>query len=294
MSPSSFMSSTSPPLASTSTSKWLSRRTRFQLTPLMDLLLIIVFAQFLDVRETSEKQAEALAAEQQTWQTRVLAAEAEVNIARSEAEERSAPLRSEIADLKQARDDIESKAKRDAVRMNRALATLAAGLGISDSQLRGFAIGGDDDAEVAVERAIALSQQLSRSSPATVMRFLVGHEELLKRAEVWNAHVSPSGDIKLMAGERTQLFRLEGATQGERTQEAIDQFYAAYKQLPESKGLVVVLVSFDGMSRAGVYQPLLDAMPGAMDRLRLDNPGNRFEFTVLGTTPDPQQSTPQE
>ncbi|MEM9365146.1 MAG: hypothetical protein AAGD07_04055 [Planctomycetota bacterium] len=282
------------PVTSNSTNQWLWRRTRFQLAPLMDLLLIIVFAQFLDVRETSQKQVDALVAEQRASRTRVLKAEAEATAAKTEADRRSAPLRSQIAALQQSREEAETRARRDATRMNQALRTLAAGIGISDTQLRGFAIGGDDDAEIAVERAIALSQQLSRSSPAAVMRFLVGHEELLKRAEVWNTHVLPSGDIKLIAGERTQEFRLEGTTQDARTQEAIDQFYAAYKQLPESKGLVVVLVSFDGMSRAGVYQPLLDAMPDAMDRLRLDNPGNRFEFTVLGTTPDPQESTPPE
>ena len=137
-----------------------------------------------------------------------------------------------------------------------------------------------------------LAAQLADAPPQTMARFLVSHAELLKRAEVWNLHAAAGGLIRLSAGQNAASFRLQLDDQRARTTEAAQALFTAYKQLPETKGLVIVLVSFDLRSRAGVYQPLIDAMPEAIRTMAADSPQSRFEYTVLGATPDPLGATP--
>lgn len=267
---------------------WMSRRTRFQLTPLMDLLLIIVFAQFLDVRETSKEESTSL-------QTQREQLTSEIERERSELAGIRAAMRSQQQELQQQRD--QARAARDTAvqRSDAQLAEMQAAMDllgnwfkldnneITRSPSSPDAVPPDDP----VERAVAAAQALEQGSPDAVIRFLIGHAELLKRAEIWTVHADANGNVAIEAGQRRESFRLEAKTQTARTDEVADRLFAAYKQLPEPKGLVIMLVSFAPQSVAGVYQPLIDAIPKTLERLRADTPETRFEYTVLGATADP-------
>ncbi|MCC9655877.1 hypothetical protein LOC70_08705 [Rhodopirellula sp. JC737] len=249
------------------------RRTRFQLTPLMDLLLIIVFAQFLEMRETSQEQTREIEQERQ----QLLDEQTQWRNERDEA----------VAQRNMARANQQSNSQ-DVVR---AIDLLRGWLKLDDAQANEATASVPSDSRDVITRAIERSRKLASADPNTLIRFLVGHDELLKRAEVWTVHARDTGDIVVDASGQTTSFRLESRRQAERTQEVADRLFAAYKQWPQPKGLVVVLVSYSPRSVAGVYQPLVDALPATLERLRADTPTSRFEYTVLGAAPAPDSQS---
>src|SRR5690606_31463852 len=127
-------------------------------------------------------------------------------------------------------------------------------------------------------------------------RFLIGHQELLKRAEIWNLHVGGNRKATLLVADQRIQFGLERQGQDARAKEFEDALFVAYKQLPQPKELVVIMASYAPDSIAGVYQPMIDALPLAIERMRADDPTIRFEYTVLGATesPDPTESLSTE
>ena len=264
---------------------WSSRRVRFQLTPLMDLLLIIVFAQFLDVRETSQEQTANLKAEREKLTIQISRERSELQGIREAITQQQNELKRQRNEARAARDEAISQVDVRLSEMQTAMEMITKYFNIEDSEITRSSTGPSE--LTPVDQAIEQASGLAKSEPDAVIRFLIGHAELLKRAEVWTVHAGDNKSIRLAADENSEAFRLESRTQAERTKEAADQLFAAYKQFDQPKGLVVILVSFDPQSVAGVYQPMIDAIPPTLERLRTDSPETRFEYTVLGLTPDP-------
>ena len=265
-------------------------RLRFQLTPLLDLLLIIVFAQFLEVRETADAR-EAREAAQFAEQTAELEERTERLRRRFDArvaelgllEER---LRSERAAAVAAAGDAVEREDRVAAAVARLLDLPAEMLDELDPP-PGSPLA--DDLNAARRRAARMRE----SGGEEIWRFWVAYEELLKRAEIWTLHVSAGGRITLSAGDVRETFQLERRGQDERAEEFADRLFATYKMLPQPKGLVVTLVSYDRNARAGDFAPVLEGLPEAVRRLGLDQEERtRFEFAVLGITPDPFADDP--
>ena len=274
-------------------------RLRFQLTPLLDLLLIVVFAQFLEGREADRARGER--AEREITQTveQIEAADAARDAALAEERARLAETRETLEERNAAliaERDRAVEVARQAVRsardadagVRRSADLLADVLDVPADALR------DDAADAAaIERRV---DALKAGKSFEVLRFLVGYEELLKRAEVWTVHVRRGGFVALSTGAgpsggRVELLRLEAAGQRARAEEFVRKLFAAYKTLPQPKGLVVLLVSFDRAATAGVYQPVLDGLGEAVRRLELDQGGRtQFEFAVLGAAPEPAAS----
>lgn len=255
----------------------LSKQFRFQLAPLVDLLLIIVFAQFMEVRDTVTRD-EATTEKESAAATQQIA----------EAQNRIAILDQENASLAEQLAKSQQRSESVVRQTNQAIAAVADSFqirAISADEIETMVGDEADDVSSAVQR---ISREVADASPEEVVRFLVGHAELLKRAEIWHLHAMANRTIVLSAGDQSTSIQLERQLQDERTTELEDQLFAAYKQLPQPKGLVVVLVSYSPDAVAGVYQPLIDGMPKAVERMRTDLPASRFEYTVLGTTPLPE------
>lgn len=246
-------------------------RIRFQLAPLVDLLLIIVFAQFLEVRTTVRDETLAL-------QTHIAAAQQQNEL-----------LRIDQANARQQR-----QAERE--RTTKALRTVAGIFHLPAQQVDEYARDADADVASDLRRVAERASELSTESPDTIIRFLIGHQELLKRAEIWNLHVGGNRKATLMVADQRIQFGLERQGQDARAKEFEDALFIAYKQLPQPKELVVILASYSPDSVAGVYQPMIDALPRAIERMRADDPTIRFEYTVLGATesPDPTESIATE
>ena len=246
-------------------------RIRFQLAPLVDLLLIIVFAQFLEVRTTVRDETLAL-------QSHIADVDQQNELLRIERENTSQQLRAERE------------------RTLKAIRTVAGIFDLPSRQIDQYAKDGDSDVAGDLRRVAERASSLSSNSPDTVIRFLIGHQELLKRAEIWNLHVGGNRKATLMVADQRIQFGLERQGQDARAKEFENALFAAYKQLPQPKELVVILASYSPDSVAGVYQPMIDAVPHAIERMRADDPTIRFEYTILGATesPDTAESTPTE
>jgi len=258
-----------PPGRSATTSA--QHRIRFQLAPLVDLLLIIVFAQFLEVRTTVRDETLAL----------------ERRIA--DADQQAQRLRIEEISTRQQRE-----AERE--RTMKAIRTITGIFDVSNQQVQEFATDSDADVVSDLSRVADRARVLSAESPESVIRFLIGHQELLKRAEIWNLHVGGDRKATLMVADQRIQFGLERKGQDARVKEFEDALFAAYKQLPQPKELVIILASYAPDSVAGVYQPMINGTPGAIERMRADDPTVRFEYTVLGATesPEPAELQPTE
>lgn len=237
-------------------------RIRFQLAPLVDLLLIIVFAQFLEVRTTVRDETQAL-------QKHIEAAQQQNEL-----------LRIDQANTRQQR-----QAERE--RTTQALRTVAGIFDLPAQQVDEYAQDAGADVASDLRRVAERASELSSESPETIIRFLIGHQELLKRAEIWNLHVGGNRKATLMVADQRIQFGLERQGQDARAKEFEDALFIAYKQLPQPKELVVILASYSPDSVAGVYQPMIDAVPRAIERMRADDPTIRFEYTILGATESP-------
>lgn len=269
-----------------SASSGLTQRVRFQLTPLMDLLLIIVFAQFLDVRETSQQQTVDLQKERQKLTAQIARERSELAGISNALRTQQRQLTNQRNQARADRDEVASQVDVRLSEMQTAMKMISEYFDVDESAITRTKPADDEQVDP-VDQAVEKALKLSRSQPDAVIRFLIGHAELLKRAEIWTVHVDENRTIRIEAEGRNESFRLEARSQSERTAEVAERLFAAYKQFPQPKGLVVLLVSFDPQSVAGIYQPLIDAMPTTMERLRSDTPETRFEYTVLGSTPDP-------
>lgn len=281
-------------------------RFRFQLTSLMDLLLIIVFAQFMEFRQASESarreslmtletrqqelesrfaEARRRAAEAQT---RVAEAQTRVEEARERLERDRQALLDESAAVRASRNEAVARARESRRERDRVVETLS---GLLARVTEGFSPQDSaDDARRSVASAESLGRQLAESGTADLLRFLVGYEELLKRAEVWTLHASDRGDITVQGSGGEVSFRLEARDQRSRTEEFINQLRAASRTFPQPKGLVVVLASYSPLSIAGNYQPVIDGLPRAMEFLASDaDERTRFEFAIVGALKDPRR-----
>jgi len=229
----------------------------------VDLLLIIVFAQFSEVRTTVRDETLAL-------QRRI-----------ADANQQAQRLRIEEISTRQQRE-----AERE--RTMKAIRTIAGIFDLSNEQVQKFASDSDSDVVSDLRRVAERARVLSAESPETVIRFLIGHQELLKRAEIWNLHVGGDRKVTLMVADQRIQFGLERQGQDARVEEFEDALFAAFKQLPQPKELVIILASYSPNSVAGVYQAMIDGTPGAIERMRADDPTVRFEYTVLGATESPE------
>ena len=257
----------------------------------MDLLLIIVFAQYLEFHRSSDETR--VASEQQVIEARQ-SLESEFQSQSDELSELRDRMILENRELRRERDEAELTAQ-EAVRRQAMTEALVKELLKVDAAL----VDRDLSPESASETLKATQQRAEAIREATgtqMLRFLTGYDELLKRAEVWTLHVSDRGDTEMQPGKdpnATQRFRLEQPTQEARADEFVQQMRAAYSQISQPKGLVVILVSFSPRAIAGNYQPVLDAMPDVIEWLNKDSGGRtRFEYAVIGAISDPTRDLP--
>lgn len=264
-------------------------RLRFQLASLMDLLLIIVFAQFLEFEQSRDELTTE--ARQAVDQRREQLAD-EYDARRGELESLRSELQRQNEALRRERDAALTRAVASRRETELAVETIAGLLQVSPEAFP--ASDASAAAREAVQTAVRRGEALRDTTAAELLRFLVGYDELLKRAEVWTLHVSDRGDIAVDNGNHEVSFRLESDDQASRTDEFVDRMMAAAQSFAEPKGLVVVLASYSPEAVAGNYQPMIDGLPLAIERLTVEAAGqSRFEAAVVGPLSDPERDLPR-
>ncbi len=256
------------------------RRFSLQLTPLLDLLLIVIFAQYLEVREQADRQQvrteRTLAERQQELDKQATAERSSLAAERARLAERESDIVAENAELRRDVADMAAQQRRAADLVAELFQVPQA---LIDDALKPLPSGAPRRPAAEVERLRQKFRELADLRGPDVIEHLLSYEELRKRADVWTLRIAANGEIVFSAGDRSQSFR--AAT----PDEFASRLYDRYKTLPQPKGLVVLLVSY-GDARADVRQAVLDGLPEAVRRLREDHLGRtQFEYAVLGFMP---------
>lgn len=273
------------------------RKLTFQLTPLLDLLLIVIFAQYMEVQQTvqrGERRSAAQAAEAreriQTMGRRLAALQAESNALESELAER----RQEFNELLQGRLDEQAEFQRQRVELTEALREARR----QRDRIGELAVELFNLPESAIDRAVdpapaagqrspqeieALKEQfraMGRMRADEMVKHLLAVGELRKRVDLWEVYITENGIFQFTTGRETFQFRANDA------ETFVTTMFRYYKSLPQPKSLVVILLSY-GDAKAVWREAALSGLPQLAERMQADSNGRtRFEYSVLGFRPE--------
>lgn len=223
------------------------KRLALQLTPLLDLMLIVMFSQHLEYRQiTAERQQQI---EQQT--------------------EQLAQQQQQLAQQQQQLNDQRSSLARQYLSTAELLATLLSPTQQNElsQQLQNFP-----------EVRNALQQQLSYS-PDGAARFLTQASAMQKHVSIWEIHLLDSGRAEIRCDGLTE------STDFDTPGEFADRLFLAAKRFPTPHSLVLVLLSW-GDTQLGPRQAAEKGLPLLLEQLRRDASGIRwYDFAIPGYRP---------
>jgi hypothetical protein len=250
-----------------------SRKFTFQLIPLLDLLLIVVFAQYLEGRIAGERIAErkdVLSQELDDALRQLIALREKMTVLEDQAS--AAETHTLELDRLRGQRDLIGELVGEMFRVPAE---------VLDQLLQRRISAGPGPSKDDIASLKSRLMALGGGSGERVIEHLLTFGELRKRVDVWELYMHDNGDYTLHVGARRIPFRAE-------TLEAFPtRLFEAYKTLPESKSMVLVLVSY-GDAKFKPLKSTLDGLPLALERIRADaGSRSRFEYAVLGYRPTP-------
>jgi len=288
----------------------LPRKVTFQLTPLLDLLLIVIFAQYLDIREESAQRrqsADRSSAElaetferSRQQQHRLENELAETRQQLREQDQTVARLNASLDRAKQQQDRL--RKQRDL--LARQLATL---FGLPDDVLAKMLQPlRDVDRSRRPETTRTIRKRietLGRQKPHRIVRHVVKFEEMLKRCDIWEVHVDRRNVASLtiagksfqfrysvrplkLTGDRRKDLREQQRYFRELTENFERELYSLYKGLPQPKNIIIVLISKDSNTPEANYDAAKEGIRNTAGRISRDS-GARIDviYTDLGRLP---------
>ena len=269
-----------------------------QLTPLLDLLLIVIFAQYMDVREN----ADAATADVSRMSAELEATRAEETRLRASLEQAAdlladanramtasqSLLARQQAEQRQLGERLDSAAQRQRMLGRLVVELFGIPQAVVDTLLDPNRIPPLGESTEEFERLREQFQQMAAASPEAMVKHLLTYEEIRKRCDIWELHLQPEPrQLTLRSNgehrdfplplESTDLF-------APLDQPAFEQqLYAELKSLPQPKGLVIVTLTYDFNLRGNVLDPARLAIERVIDRLRVESIGrSQIEFADLG------------
>lgn len=249
------------------------RRLTFQLTPLLDLLLIVIFAQYMEVQQAAQS------GEQQV-QDHQAALELQFQQRRQDLESAHATTMRSL----QATEHRYAEQLQSIVDQHRQVgATLADTFDLPkrlmEEALQLETAGQTGDAE-RMEQAAERLQKILQSRDSELLQFVVRYDEMQKHVSVWELHLLDNGQALFTDGKQTQ--RLDFASANEFSARCLE----ASKAFEEPRPLTLILMTY-GDTQAGVRRNAVDGLPSLVQRLREDAGGTRwFDYSLMGFRPD--------
>ncbi len=292
--------------------KPLSRQLVFRLTPLLDLLLIVIFAQFMEVRETSQAQEQTLQnrvaerlRELEAQESGLLALAEERQIAMEDAQAKLEADRESLAEFRatlEARNQQLEEELRAAMQRQEQVGDLVASFFQVPDELIETVVhqsrrSGARRSEEEIERLRKEFRELASKRGHEAIQHVLTHDELRKRCDVWSLHLAETGMVLFDPGNGERRFRFREPPDGSLTTQeqiaaaenaAADRFathlFDIYKTgLPQTKSIVIMLFSYDPDVSVYWQRPAITGLRRAADRMRADSSGRtRFEYAVLG------------
>lgn len=232
------------------------RRLSLQITPILDMLLIVLFMQFLDMRQKSTSL------------------EAQATASAASVEEMQAQL---------------SQAQRDSDRIQEEHAAIARTLSevfkLTPAETKTFLAemkpAGATGPTAAAQTRL---KQLAAGSPEPILQHLLTYDEIRKRCDVWELFIDGQNVAHLDTGERERELRvnLNDAEDAEIERFGVE-LEAIYRSLPQPKHLVILMLSYDRDARLTVTTGVTKALPQMVNRLNTASSGlTRFEYADMG------------
>jgi hypothetical protein len=226
------------------------RRLVFQLTSLLDLLLIVMFAQYLEMRVQEQELVESLAAQKQSFERELWQRSTEVSLSRQQTQ-RLMGIMTEIFRL-----NPDEMAKLVPVEL------------------------GSPNAVPDKSRMTPREEQRLRDG---LVRHLLTHDEMRKRIDLWQLHLDSTGVVSVNTGrgQPPTMIRVTSAEQ------VAEDLFTLSKAIDQPKSLVVMLLTW-GDARFGQRQEMERGLELATERMQRDaGTRSRFEQATLGYRPDP-------
>lgn len=250
-----------------------ARRLTFQLASLLDLLLIVMFAQYLEVQTVAQKQTERVEAERQTTATDREALQRQLTDLQQQL--------SQWEDRQRAADKAEHSNREQLGRLFGELFRIPEATIQKIAQRRAQDESGLSPAEIAA--LLKEFQSLATARGNQVVDHLLTFVEMKKRFDVWEVYLQENGALVVTAGSHQK--RLQTGVV-ETSEQFSDEMFKLYKSFPQTKSVVLILVSY-GNSRALHWEAAVKGLPIVAERMRADSNGlARFEYAVLGYRPD--------
>ena len=248
--------------------KNVRRKVTLNLMPMLDLMLIVIFAQYLAMRDQSQHE------------------EARASQAVSSAEEQRQLLEVERIAVAEQRREAEMIADR-AFDQRDLVGKLASELfNLPDETVAKLLKQRFPEDPPSDDEITAMQQEFRRlrgRRGQEVVKHLMTFNELRKRCDVWELYVSETGRTTLKAGDVESTFRAENP------KEFATHLFGEYRVLAQPKGLVLIVLSY-GEIREYMLDAAVKGLPLAIDRMQADAAGRtRFEYAVLGMDQKPSK-----
>lgn len=260
----------------------IRHRLHFQLTPLLDLLLIVIFAQYMEVRQTAETGREVLEQKKTDLETAYQARQSALE------KQHAARETDSLVRLAEARRTLDATGERyreyyESLQQQQQQAGTALANALNLPQLLTEQIlrlkeNRRPDAK-RLQTAVQHMQELLQSRGAEMVRFILRYDEMQKHVSVWELYLQDNGQATFSDGEQQKLVSF-----GTR-EEFVSRAFEASKAFTEPKPLVIILLSY-GDAQAGQRRRATDGMSLLVEQLRRDAGNTRwFDFSLLGFRP---------
>ncbi len=250
-----------------------ARKLTFQLASLLDLLLIVMFAQYLEVQTVAQKQTERIEAERQTAATDLEALQRQL-----------ADVQRQLAQFEEHQRAADKVEHAGVEQLGRLFGEL---FRIPESTIQKIAKQrSQDDAGLSPAEIAALRKEFQLLAAARgdqVVDHLLTFAEMKKRFDVWEVYLQANGALVVTAGSHQK--RLQTGII-ETPEQFSDELFKLYKSFPQTKSVVLILISYGDVLRPHRLA-IITGMPAVAERMRADSNGaTRFEYAVLGYRPE--------
>lgn len=254
----------------------IRRRMTFQLTPLLDLLLIVIFAQSMEVRQQSSRLKTELEKERAKVVQQIDNRELQFAAQQQDAEQR---LKAREAELDQTREQYARQFQSIVKQQQQAGETLAKALNLPGTvmqQVLKLRSSNRQDEADSLEDAMQQLSQMLNSREEELLQFLLRFDEMQKHVSIWELYLQENGKAALSDGEQSDIISFSNGD------EFVQQALEASKAFSEPKPLVIIMLSF-GDAQAGQRRRLIESMPQFLNQLRTDSGNARwFDYSLMG------------
>ena len=244
------------------------RRLTFQLTPLLDLLLIVMFAQYMEVRIAAVQEADRITSERE-----------------SDTKEKD-DLRQQLERLEVAQRQADRTQHQDREQIGqliRELFQVPEAVVNRIVQPRGVNDAGLPPSEIAELKA--RFQQLAASRGDRVVDHLLTFNEMRKQFDVWELYLNEDGELIVTVGQDRQKVKSKPI---ETAEAFVDTMLQIHREFPPTKNTVLILCRY-GDCRLINKLAMTRGLPVIARRFSNDKTDSvQFEYAIFGYRPQPE------